>query len=238
MSVLVSTVLAYSNTLIQGNGTISNANGLLFFNDANKDYHLELIKRGVEASQIQEAYRDVAVPASGQGSTFLYPSDMVFLKNISVNMINTPTAGANAQNYITAQQIDIGNTQQNTSFEFLRLNQPVQQPIFDDRGDWFEIFPTFKASMNLIQALRIFYYLQPNLYTSVNDVLEYPESQDYYILADKIVALFYDSQEDQLNADKFQKKYIDRLERQVDTLVRGVDQPVAPNGLGLSGWEF
>lgn len=239
MSVLVSDVIAYANTLIQGNGNISNAKGLAFLNDANKDYHSEMIKRGVEASQIQEAYRDASVPPSGQGSTFLYPDDMLLLKTITVNQVTAPTGGtANFNNYVVCTQLDIGNTQQNESFEFMRLNQPVENPLFDDRGDWFEIFPAFTTQMNLVQALRIFYYLQPTSYTSVSDTLVYPESLDYYILANKIVSLYYDSLMQTTSADIFQGKYIKRLERQVVTLVKGADRPVQTAGLGLSGWEF
>src|SRR5258706_64551 len=107
----VQNVIDYANSLIQGNGSISNAQGILFINDENKDLHLEMVKRGVEASQLQEAYRDAAIPPSGQGSTFLYPDDMLFLKTISINQINPPTAGiGNYQNYVIAEQIDIGNT--------------------------------------------------------------------------------------------------------------------------------
>lgn len=237
MSILVSDVLSYANQLIQGNGNISNTLGIAFLNDANRDFHLELINRGVEASQIQEAYRDASIAPSGQGSTFLYPTDMLLLKTISVNYYSSPT-GNNIQNYQIATQIDIGNTQQNQSFEFLRLNQPIEDPLFDDRGDWYELFPAFTTGMNTTQAIRLFYYLTPTVYTSVSDVIQYPESTDQYILANKIVSIYYDSLTKQAESDSFQKKYIDRLKRLVNTLVRGADKPELSNGLGITGWEF
>lgn len=234
---LASDIIAYANSLIQGNGNINNTDGLLFLNDASKDYHLEMIKRGVEASQLQEAYRNASIPASGQGSTFLYPNDMLLLKTLSVNYLS-PVSGNNMQNYTIAQQIDIGNTQQNQSFEFLRINQPIQNPLFDDRGDWFELFPTFTMQMNLNQAIRIFYYLNPTPYTSVTDTVPYPENLDYVILALKLVSIYYDSLTRVDDSAIFQTKYMSRLERLVMTLVKGADQPIQTQGLGLTGYEF
>lgn len=239
MSTLLSDVISYANSLIQGNGNITDAQGIAFYNDADRDYHLEMIKRGVEASQIQEAYRNVTVPPTGQGSTFLYPSDMLLLKTLSVNMATPPTgSSANMQNYVIANQVDLGNTQQNQSFEWMRLNQPIQQPLWDDRGDWFEVFPTFTSNMNLVQALRIFYYLSPTPLTSVSDTIPYPENLDYYILANKMVSLYYESLVRPTDAEIFQNKYIKRIERLVVTLVKGADKPITTTGLGLTGGEF
>jgi len=229
----VQTAIDYANTKIQGNGNLSSADGLLFANEAKSDYRLELIKRGVEAAQIQESYRDVEVAAANRGSTFLYPTDMLLLKQISVNYTDTTQ-----QNYIIVQQIDVGNTQQNMSFEFLRVNQPVENPLFDDRGDWFEMFPAFTTQMNLVQALRIFYYLAPDPYTSTSDTLLYPESVDPYVLSSKMVALYYERQEKFDQADHFQSVYLKKVDRVVDTLVRGADRPITAQGLGLTGWEF
>ncbi len=237
MSTTVQDVIDYANNLIQGNGNISNTEGISFLNDADKDFHLEMIKRGVEASQIQESYRDVTVPASGQGSTFLYPPDMLLLKTLSVNYI-APPSGTTFQNYVIPTQVDIGNTQQNMSFEFMRINQPIQNPLIDDRGDWFELFPAFTTQMNLTQAIRIFYYLNPTPFTAVSDVLPYPENLDYVILAIKLVSIYYSSLTREDESDSFHKKYISRLERLIMTLVKGADKPIVTQGLGLSGREF
>lgn len=240
MPVLVSDILTYANSLIQGNAAISDATGLEFTNDANEDYHLELVKRGVEASEVQEAYRDVTVPPAGQGSTFLFPDDYLFLKTLSVNNTISPTAGGavNYEAYNKALPADISNTQQNVSFEFLRVNQPADVPLYDNRGDWYEVFPTFTSGMNLIQAIRLFYYLIPTAYTSTSDTLNYPESANFRTLAYKVVSLYYDSIMDTENSGKWQGRYMGRLERQVKMQSKGEDTAPQPRGLGLTGGEF
>lgn len=229
----VQTVTDYANVKIQGNGNISSDQGVLFASEAKLDYRAELIKRGVEAAQIQEAYRDAVVPTEGQGSTFLYPDDMFFLKQISVNYSDTTI-----QNYIIPRVVDIGNTQQNLSFEFLRQNQPIEDPLLDGRGDWFELFPTFTSQMNLTKAIWIFYYLQPTVYSASTDALEYPETVDPYVLSEKMISLYYERQEKFDKAAYYQKRYLDRVARVVNTLVRDVDRPVTTEGLGLTGYEF
>ncbi len=120
----------------------------------------------------------------------------------------------------------------------MRINQPIENPLFDDRGDWFELFPAFTAQMNLVQAIRIFYYLNPTPYTAVTDTVPYPENMDYVILALKMVSIYYDSLTRIGDSDLFQGKYMNRLERLVMTLVKGADQPIKTQGIGLTGYEF
>lgn len=225
--------ITYANQKVQGNGNISAVTGVAFYNEANTDFHLEMIKRGVEASQIQESYRDATVATPPNGSTFLYPDDMLSLKIITVNYWNTSQA-----DYAEAQQIDVGNTQKNTAFEWLRVYQDMENPLWDDRGDWFELFPAFNATMNLVQAIRIFYYLKPPVYSAISDLIVYPESLDYYIHANKMVNLYLESIEKFDEAAYYQKVYLQRIERLVETLVRGEDKPIAANGLGMTGWQF
>lgn len=229
----ISNVLSYANSKIEGNGNITDTAGLLFANDGMQDFRLEMINHGVEASQIQEAYRDASVPTGGLPSTFLYPTDMLALKILTVNYTDTTT-----QNYVEPTQVDIGNTSGNKSFEWLRINQDIQNPQFDDRGDWYELFPTFTSGMNILRAIRMFYYLIPTPYASVSDTLQYPESLDQYCLGDKIVQLYYESVKDWDGAAIYEKKYEKRRNRLINTLVRGEDKPIAPQGLPLSGWEF
>src|SRR6185503_10586822 len=102
----LSTVLAFSRAQAQtdSNG-LTDTNGIIFANEANSDFHRRLVAKGVDASQLQESYRDGAVPATaGNGSTFLYPSNMLFLKTIELNYTDT-----NANNYQLAKQVDISN---------------------------------------------------------------------------------------------------------------------------------
>lgn len=233
MSTTVTQVISYANSKIQGNGNITATNGLTFLNDGNLDFHLDMINGGVEASQIQEAYRDASVAPANQGSTFLYPTDMLALKILTVNYTDTTT-----QNYIETTQVDVGNTSGNQAFEWLRVNADTQNPLFDDRGDWYELFPAFTTAMNLTRAIRMFYYLTPTPYTSGSDTLNYPESIDYYIIGNKVLQLYYESIEKFDIADAYEKKYTKRVKRLLNTLVRGEDKPIQTSMLPLTGYEF
>src|SRR3990167_4611834 len=152
----LSSAISFARTQSQtdSNG-LTVAKGIIFANEALLDFHRELISHGVDASQTQEAYTS---GTANQG-TYLYPTDMWFLKAIEVNFQDTT-----GQNYLTAQQVDVSNLP-GGSFSWLRTNQSTQFPLFDDRGDQFEIFPTPTSSKNLTDMFRIFYYLEPTEYT-------------------------------------------------------------------------
>ncbi len=232
---LVSDLLAYAETKTQGGaGTLNSSLGLGYLNEALIDYTTELIKRGVDASQIQESYvASVSVPASGNGSTFAYPSDMFALKTIEVNMTD-----ANPNNYVLAQQVDVSNIPGNSSFSQLRLNQPSYSPLFDDRGDTYEIFPSFASSSNLTNAIRIFYYLAPTPYTTTGDTLAYPVTLDWYALALRVASIYFQALQKFNEANFWEGKYSERMTKMVTTLARGSQQPIEPTGLLLNGWEF
>jgi hypothetical protein len=234
----VQDVIDYANTQIQGDNNINSVSGLAFYNAANLDFHSDMIHAEADASEIQEAYRDVTVPAQSpttQGSTFLYPSDMWVLKKITVNYTDTTE-----QNYVACTDIKTSNTEENTSFEFLRQNQPTDSPLFEDRGDWFEVFPTFTAGNNLSQALRIFYFLYPTVYTSASQDLVYPETLDPICHAFKLVEYYYDSIQQDDRADRFAKKYKARFDSMLlPTLNRGESGPVVTQmSTGWTGEEF
>lgn len=235
MATTVAQLLQYCETKTQaGTGNLNGSNGLSFLNEALIDFRSEMIKRGVDASQTQEAYiGSVTPPSANNGSTFAYPSDMFALKTIEVNMSDT-----NSQNYILASQLDVSNIPGQVSFSYLRLNQPTQSPLFDDRGDTFEIFPSFAASMNLTNAVRIFYYLNPVPYTSTADNLVYPDSLDWYILATRVCSLYYESLNKFTEADYWRNLYRQKLGDLNTTLARGSEQPIQPTGLPISGWQF
>src|SRR6185436_14645085 len=97
----LSTVLAFARAqaLTDSNG-LTDVNGIIFANEALQDFHRRLVASGVDASQLQETYRDGAI---GTG-TYLYPTDMLFLKAIELNYTNT-----NPQDYQTATQVDVSN---------------------------------------------------------------------------------------------------------------------------------
>lgn len=225
-------VLSFSRAQAQtdSNG-LTDANGIVFANEALVDFRRRLISAGVDASQLQEAYQSGTVNTG----TYLYPTDMFWLKAIELNYANT-----NADGYITATQVDVANIPGNKSFGWLRTNASPSQPYFDDRGDWFEIFPTPTGAHNVTQMMRIFYYLQPTEYTATGDTISYPEDLDYRILGWRIASnyLYSLGTEKIAQADAFNAKYEERVRQLIATLSRGSQQPIQATPLSITGWEF
>ena len=229
MATLANTLtFSRAQTQSDSNG-LTDTLGIVFANEALVDYRRRLISAGVDASQTQEAY------ASGTAAkgTYLYPTDMFWLKAIEVNYQNT-----NAQDYVLAQQVDVSNLSGGISFGWLRSNASRATPQFDDRGDQFEIFPTPQSSDNLSQMFRIFYFLEPTEYTGTSDTIIYPESLDYRIIGLYIAASYYQSLGKFDEADRFMQKYEARVTQLVATLSRGVQTPIQATTIQLNGFEF
>ncbi len=232
----LATVLTFSRAQAQtdSNG-LTDANGIIFANSRLVDFHRQLVANGVDASQIQEAYTDAVVPASGNGTTLLYPTDCLALKTIELNYTDT-----NPMNYVRAEQVDVANLRNQNSFSYLRQYASPQAPQFDDRGDWYEVFPAFTSGMNTSQAIRLFYYLKPTEYTATTDNISYPESQDYRILGFGICADYYNSLNKFDEAQFFEKKYQDRVTQYISTFARGSQQAIETKvpDVGGNGWLF
>jgi len=226
---VLSTVLNFARAQAQtdSNG-LTNANGIIFANEALEDFHRRLVTAGVDASQLQESYRDGTVD---QG-TYLYPTDMLFLKAIALNYVNTII-----QDYKTALQVDVSNLP-DQSFGWLRTNAGTASPQFDDRGDWFEIFPTPTSAHNVTRLMRIFYYLQPTQYAVVTDTVAYPEDLDQAILGWRIAASYLYSLGKMLEGNAFNFKYEQRVKDYIATLARGVQQPLQAVPLQIDGFDF
>lgn len=235
----LSTILAFSRAQAQtdSNG-LTDAKGIIFANEALLDFHNQLITHGVDASQVQEAYTN----ATANQGTYLYPTNMWFLKAIEVNFTDTT-----AQNYITAQQVDVSNlpggnggTMGTTinSFSWLRSNQNANLPLFDDYGDYFEIFPTPIASSNLTNTFRIKYFLEPTEYTSTGDNISYPVSLDYRILGWRIAASYLKSLGNWESAIPFGEEYQTKIDNVIKTLSRGVQTPMIATTIQDTGWGY
>lgn len=226
----ISNVLTFARAQAQtdSNG-LTDTNGITFANEALVDFHRKLVDKGVDASQVQEAYTD----GTANTGTYLYPTDMLFLKAVELNYADT-----NAQNYRLATQVDVSNIPAWQSFSQLRINADQNNPQFDDRGDWFEIFPTPTASTSLPQLIRIFYFLKPTEYTSTSDVIAYPESMDIRILGWRIVASYLYSVMKIQEGDAFNMKYEERVKDYISTLARGAQQPIVATPLQINGFEF
>lgn len=232
----LSQVLTFARAQSQSDSNgLTDANGIIFANARLVDFHRNLIDNGVDASQLQEAYCDAVIPTAGNGTTLAYPADCLALKAIEVNYSNT-----NAQDYVQAEQVDVSNINNQNSFSYLRQHASAQSPMFDDRGDWYEIFPAFQSGNNISQAIRLFYYLKPTEYSSTSDTISYPESQDYRILGYGICADYYNSLNKFEEAQAFEQKYNDRINQYISTLGRGSSQPIQPQILqiGGNGWMF
>lgn len=227
---ILSTVLnfARAQALTDSNG-LTDANGIIFANEGLQDFHRRLVAAGVDASQLQESYTS---GTAGIG-TYAYPTNMMFLKAIELNYSNT-----NAQDYRQASQVDVSNIPGKSSFSWLRQNANKMTPLFDDRGDWYEIFPTPTSGDNVSQIIRIFYFLKPTEYTTVGDTVAYPENLDTTILGWRIAAMYLYSLSNLIEGDAFNAKYEERVRQYIATLGRGVQSPTQAVPLQISGWQF
>lgn len=206
---------------------LTNANALIWGNEALLDFRRQLITNGIDAAQVQEAYADMTADTG----TYLYPTDMWWLKAIELNY-----NGNVGQDYITAVQLDVSNLPNLESFGWLRTNASTAKPYFDDRGDWFEIFPT-PDSANA-QGIRIFYYLEPTEYTALSSTVTYPESLDYRILGWRIAANYKKMVRDFDAAAAFDLEYEKKMKDIIKTLGRGSQQPVQATTNTWTGFEF
>lgn len=226
----LSNILTFSRAQAQtdSNG-LTDANGIIFANSRLADFHRQLVDAGVDASQVQESYTTATAPATGNGLTLAYPTDCLALKTVEVNFTDT-----SAQNYYRAEQVDVSNLSGQNAFSYLRVNQPNNSPLFDDRGDWYEIFPAQACT------IRLFYYLKPTEYSSVGDTIAYPENQDTRLLGWGICADYYYSLNKFEEGKVFEAKYQAAVDKYKTTLGRGSQQPIQPTvvDIGNSGWNF
>ncbi len=227
MATSILSAITYAQQLAQTDSLgIGSVAGLGFYNDALQTMTRDLLNRGLDAAQTQEAYADIV----GGQNTYAWPSDMYNLKTVEVNWRDNQ-----AQNYLQTPTLDVANIQ-NVSFSYLRANQSQQQPLLDNRGDTFEIFPTPVA--NNAQGIRIFYYLTPTEATDVGQAINYPQTLDYRALSCKMAALYYKSQSDLNQAQIFDQEYGQRLDKIIRILAPGTQQPIQPTPLQISGWSF
>lgn len=207
---------------------ISDTNGLAWANNGLLDITRDLINRGVDAAQTQESYTTIN-PSDVPPGRFAWPSDMWALKTIEVDF-----TGAGGQNYFQAKKLDVSNLQGRTSWDFVRLYQSTQDPQFTNHGDTGEVFPT-----PVIPALvRIYYYLTPTEYTSTGDTVNYPQSLDYRVLGDKILIAYYESLEKWDSATQWEAKYLKKINESINILAPQSKQPIEPDKLHISGWQF
>lgn len=228
MATSVLSAIQYTQQLAQtdSNG-IGSVVGLAFYNDALQNMTRDLVNRGIDAAQTQEAYRDLTTSSP---NTYLWPGDMFSLKTIEVNFQDNQQ-----QNYLQATPMDVANIQYR-SFDWLRANQPTTEPLFDNRGDQFEIFPTPLASNT--NGIRIFYFLTPTEAPDVGTAIMYPQTLDYRALSAKMASMYYKSQNDTEMAQVYEADYQERIKKIINILAPSSQQPISPTPLSMTGWNF
>lgn len=207
---------------------ISDTNGLAWANNGLLDITRDLIVRGIDASQTQESYTTIRSSDTPPGR-FAWPSNMYMLKTIEVDF-----TGAGGANYLQARKFDVSNIQGVTSFDYVRVNQSNNEPLFTNHGDTGEIFPTVASSA----LVRIYYYLTPTEYTATSDTVNYPQSLDYRALGDKILIGYYQSLERWDSAQQWEASYAKKINDAVNILGPQSKQPIQPERLQITGWQF
>ncbi len=226
---LVSDAITYARQKAQtdSNG-ITDVLGLAWANNGLIDITRDFIARGVDAAQTQESYATLS-PSDSQPGRFAWPSDMWALKTTEVDFTNT-----GGQNYLQAGKLDVANLQGNTSWDYVRLNQSTSDPKFTNHGDTGEIFPTPRTAC----LVRIYYYLTPTEYSTVGSTISYPQSLDYRALGDKILIANYQAQEKFDVAQFWQSEYQKKFNDSFNILAPQSKQPITPQPLQITGWEF
>ncbi len=224
----VLSAIQYCQQLAQtdSNG-IGSVLGLSLYNDALQTMTRDLVNRDIDAAQTQEAYRTLT---TNSPNTYLWPGDMFALKTIEVNYQDQTQ-----QNYLQAMPVDVANIQ-NRSFDWLRVNQPMQAPLFDNRGDQFEIFPTPQVSNT--NGIRIFYFLTPTEAPDVGTAILYPQTLDYRALSAKMASMYYNTQNDSNMAAIYEQDYMARIAKIINILAPSSQQPITPQPLAITGWNF
>lgn len=225
----VATAVTYARQKAQtdSNG-ISDTTGLAWANNGLIDITRDLIAEGIDAAQVQESSQTLS-PSSSTPGRFLWPTDMFALKTIEVDF-----AALGGQNYIQAGKLDVANLQGDTSWDFIRQNQDTSKPLFTNHGNSGEVFPTPINSA----LVKIFYYLAPTEYTTTTDTITYPLSLDYRMMGDKILIGYYQSLLQFDVATQWELQYKKKITDAINILGPQSKQPITPEKLHITGWEF
>lgn len=232
-------VLQYARVLAKtdSNGITesgSTSNGTFFLNEALFDMRRKLIDKR-EDLFIQESQRDIASAQITGGTTpgkFLFPDNMWFLKNMQINLIDS----SNASLYKQAQKVDSSNVPSGVSWEWLKANQPNDQPLFDFRGDWFEIAPT--PTQTITNGIKIFYFTAPTLVLSVANTLSFPEFMDYRPLSYKVASIFLSTLGNNEKSLDLDNKYNNMLNNFIVMVGTGDQTPLKASIIRDTGFNY
>ena len=228
MATSVLSAITFTQQLCQtDSNNIGSVLGLSLYNDSRMEWTRDMLNRNMDAAQTQEAYRDLNTASP---NTYTWPDDMFALKTIEVNFQDQ-----DEQNYLQAVPVDVANIQAR-SFSWLRANQMITQPLFDNRGNTFEIFPTPQISNS--QGIRIFYFKTPVDAVDVGEAIPYPQLLDPRTLSYKMAATYFRTQNDTVMATEYEKEYQQRMNKIIKVVEPGTQQPITPKPLAETGWNL
>ena len=186
-----------------------------------------MLNRNIDAAQTQEAYTNLS---TNNPNTYAFPNDMFALKTIEVNY-----SDQQQQNYLQGTELKVSNIQYN-SFDWLRVNQNPNVPLFDNRGDTFELFPIPSAANT--NGIKIFYYLTPTEFVATSSTINYPLTLDYRCVAARVAALYALSVGSMDVYQIAQMEYGKRLHDIINILAPASQQPITPQKLIISGFQY
>jgi len=208
-------------------------------NESQYDVTADLIKRGINAAQLQESTEN----ATDQVGKYLWPSDLWMVKEVMVNYIDT-TAG----NYRECQIFDEGNLPAGTSLQQMRNSGTKSAPMIENRGDWFEIIPAPNNSQNgdnLTNFFSLMYFLAPTKFVSSagdgSDVtVPYPLSLHPFLLAYHMAwtQALRGNEELKMRAEGYKAKYLTILDTIENIIKKPTQKTPVVTGIPTTGYEF
>lgn len=226
MATSILAAITYARQIAQtdSNG-ITDTLGLAFSNDATNDFVRELTARNINAAKLTFSPASVLLANT---TSFKWPDDLYSLKTLEINYTDT-----SQQNYVQAQNVEISNVQ-GISFDRLRVNQSSASPVFANYGNTWEPFPTPTSSANA----KFVYFTLPTEYPDVGTAMIYPMTLDYRMIGAKIAELYETMLGNSNQAKAFNDEYVKRVNKVITILAPASQQPVTPEKLHISGFEY
>lgn len=228
----LATPIQFARSITGSNSSsLTDSNAIIWATDGLLEYRRTLIKWGAAVGQTQESYM---TPLAGVGQYNYNSSPQQWiLKSVEINYNST-----NQQDYKPAGKADTSNTPQSLSFDWLRVNQPANVPLYNDSGSFFEVFPTAQSNMNLVNAFKMIFYVQPTPYAATTDTLAFPESTDPNVIGYWIAAAYQRSLQRFDAADKLEAKGVLKAKEQSALWAVQGQQPVMPASIPWTGSTF
>lgn len=237
-------IIPFVRNLVGGlsSAEITDEQIIKFLNEAWNEFQIKL---SMEREDFFVMGKKINSLIAGENA-YTFPKDMLILKRMEINY-EDPTR---EDLYRKATEVDVSNLGTNMSWEWLVKNQPITQPLYDHRGDYFEIAPM--PQKNVINGIKIYYLAKRKIldanneekdeFTSVSDQIPYPlnlypEAICYKIASDYLRSIGSTSYQI-MEANNLLTLY----QEKVKTIINGIqprEQMVYnTQGLNLTGYEF